>query len=393
MVESDWRILVRDATRTVTGEIDDEIDLDVQIRHLDSGAWKLVLDAGSQSAELLDEGEGILFVVDGDVRLSGPKRPQKTEVTESDGGRGQITVTGVSDAASPRRAIWPAYDSEITSGGDTQPAAHEILSGPAETVIRTIVDRNAGPSALFGRAQDGLVLTTDQGRGSDVTAKLRMDDLHEAVHGLAETGGIGWDIIQRTGADLELVFYEPADLTDTARFSVDLGNVADYSYELTPPEVTDVIVAIGGQATDRVFYRFTRRDALWPHLVLEEMIDQRQVDPDADPMDDDYVDPDVAAEQAAEERLEDGRGQASVAFTPIDTDLLAVGRDYDRGDRVTFETELGPVTDVIRELRYTRNASDGQTITPSIGEEQERPAIYKRVSRLRRDVNHLQARR
>ncbi|WP_165498519.1 siphovirus ReqiPepy6 Gp37-like family protein [Streptomonospora litoralis] len=392
MAETEWRILVRDENRTIIGEIDDEQSLDVRVRHLDAGAWTVTVDAGSASADLLQAGEGILFVVDGAIKLSGPKRPDSTEVTEEDGGRGQLTVSGVSDAATIARVIWPAYDEPITTSGTTQSSAYAVHSGAAETVIRTLVDRQAGPSALADRRQDGLVLTTDQGRGSTVTTKLRMDALLETVHGLAESGGIGWDIIQ-SGSDLELVFYEPADLAAIARFAVDLGNVTSYSYELTPPEVTDVIVGIGGEDVNRVFYRFQQRDALWPHLIVEEFADQRQVDPSASPGDDDYVDPDEAAGQAATERLEEGRGTASVSFSPIDTEQLVAGRDYDRGDVVTFETEVGPVEDTIREMRYTRDTDNGQLITPSIGEEQERPAIYRRVSGLRRDVNQLQTRR
>lgn len=391
MPETDWRVLVRDETRTIIGEIDDEQELEVNVRHLEAGAWKVVLDASSASAELLEVGEGILFEVDGTIRLSGPKRPHTTEVSEEDGGRGTITFNGESDSAI-RRVIWPAYDELITSSGTTQSSAYVVLSGAAETVIRTLVDRQAGPSALSERRQDGLVLSTDQGRGSTVTTKTRFEDLRETIHGLAEAGGIGWDIIQ-SGSDLELVFYEPADLSETARFSVDLGNVTSYTYELTPPEVTDVIVGIGGEDTSRIFYRFAERDQLWPHLIREELIDQRQVDPTASPGDDDYVDPDEAAEQAATERLEEGRGVASVKFEPIDTERLAAGRDYDRGDTVTFETELGPITDIIREMTYTRTPDDGMLITPSIGEEQERPSIYKRVARVRRDVNQLQGRR
>lgn len=392
MVTVEWRLLVRDAQRRIIGEIDDEEELDVRVRHLDVGAWTVTVDASSASAALMQSGEGILFEVGGTVRLSGPTRESDTEHSAEQGGRGLSTYGGVSDAAAIKRTIWPVYNSEITEAGSTQAAAHAVVSGAAETIIRTIIDRNAGPSAMFDRAQPGLALAADSQRGSQLTRQFRFSDLHEALYGVAEAGGIGWDIIQ-TGEDLQLVFYQPADLTATARFGIGLGNVASYSYQLTPPQVTDMIIGIGGEGTDRRFYRHVRRDELWPGLILEEFADRRDVDPDADPQDENYVDPDQAAQETADERFEEARGLASVSFDPIDTDLLAVGRDYDRGDQVTFETELGPVTDVIREIHYSRTATQGQVITPSIGQEQETPAIYRRVRQIRRDVNHLQTRR
>ena len=392
---SHWQILVRAEDRQIIGEIDDELELDVRVRHLALGAWTLRVDASSRAAELLAAGSGIVFAVDGVVRLSGPVRQSSTEVDQEDGGRGVLTVSGVSDAAGVRRVIWPDYTSLIPDTGTTQSVAYQVLSGPAETVIRTIVDRSAGPSALEERRMPGLVLGTDQGRGATVTSQARMDDLHEHCYALAEVGGVGWDILQTSSSgDLELVFYEPRDLTSTARFGADLGNVASYSYQLTPPEVTDVIVGVGGEGVDRVFFRFTSRDPLWPDLVIEEFADRRDVDPDADPMDPDYVDPAEAAAQAAAERFAETAGKASVQFSPIDTNHLRAATDYDRGDLVTFEIEeLGPIVDVIREMRYQRTPDAGQVITPSVGEEQERPAIYRRVQELRRDVNRLQASR
>src|SRR5690606_26715049 len=177
------------------------------------------------------------------------------------------------------------------------------------------------------------------------------------------------------------------------RFGMGLGNLASYSYSLTPPEVTDIVVGIGGEGRQRVFYRFLRRDPLWPGLVREEFVDRRDVNPDAQPSDDDYVAPEAAALASADERFAEAGGKASVTFVPIDTDAVRWGRDYWLGDVVTAETEIGPVTDVIREVRYTRSAEDGQRIEPAIGEPQDTPAIYRRVARLRRAVDQRHTRR
>src|SRR5690606_11111872 len=143
------------------------------------------------------------------------------------------------------------------------------------------------------------------------------------------------------------------------------GNLAEYTYSLTPPEGTDVVVGVGGEGQARVFYRFLRRDPLWPGLAREEFGDRRDGDPALSPGDDGSVLPEATALASAAERAAEAGGKASVESAPIDTDALAWGRDYWLGDVVTGETEIGPVTDVIREVRYTRSAEDGQRIEPA----------------------------
>lgn len=232
--------------------------------------------------------------------------------------------------------------------------------------MRTLVDVNAGPSAREERQVPGLVVPASQGRGPVIESKTRFDNLLDVLWGIGSVAGLGVRVVQQ-GTDLLLDVYEPVDRSDEVRFGVELGTLASYSYSLTPPEVTDIVVGIGGEGRQRVFYRFLRRDPLWPGLVREEFVDRRDVNPDAQPSDDDYVDPEAAALASADERFAEAGGKASVTFEPIETDAVRWGRDYWLGDVVTAETEIGPVTDVIREVRYTRSAEDGQRIEPRSG--------------------------
>ncbi|GAA4911221.1 siphovirus ReqiPepy6 Gp37-like family protein [Streptomonospora salina] len=391
-MEEEWSLLVRDTDLSLMGLVEEDTALEAVERHLELGAWKVTVPADSPSAELLRAGAGILLLDgDGNTLLSGPRRPLERD---ADGEDDTLTINGVTDtAAALARTCWPDPATLIPGGsGATQADAHFITSGPAETVMRTLIDVNAGPSALAERRTPNLVLPATQGRGASVTAKVRFDVLLESLWGIAETAGLGFRVIQR-GADLVWEVYETTDRAAEVRFSTGLGTLGSYTYKVTPPEVTDAVVGIGGEDTSRRFYRFTRRDPLWPGLVVEEFLDQRNVDPAADPADDDYVDPDEAAAQAADERLTEGAGKASVEFEPIATDAIRWGRDYWLGDTVTAETEIGDVTDVIREVTYTRSPDEGPRIIPSIGDAQDSPAIYKRVGQLRRDVNRLQTRR
>ncbi|MFC9084889.1 Gp37-like protein [Nocardiopsis dassonvillei] len=77
----------------------------------------------------------------------------------------------------------------------------------------------------------------------------------------------------------------------------------------------------------------------------------------------------------------------------IDTDAVAYWRDYDLGDIVTAEIDLGEITDILREVTLTRTPDMGEQVVPSIGDPPDQPEIYRRVARLSRDVGQLKTRR
>ncbi|WP_435112016.1 siphovirus ReqiPepy6 Gp37-like family protein [Nocardiopsis synnemataformans] len=390
MSTDEWMLLVRNADLSLAGMIEDETELEATERHLALGAWKVSVPAGSPSADLLLGGAGILLVDSGgEVLMSGPARPTERS---ADGDTDTITVTGVSDTAELARLCWPRPTQDIPSSGATQDDAHFVTSGPAETVMRTLIDVNAGPAARVERRLANLSLPASLGRGPVLESQTRFDVLLDALWGIGELGGLGFRVVQR-GTSLVWEPYVPVDRSAEVRFSTGLGTLGSYSYSLTPPEVTDIVVGVGGEGQQRRFYRFAQRDPLWPGLVREEFIDRRDVDPAASPADENYVDPTAAAQQSADERFAEAGGKASVTFEPIDTDAIRWGRDYALGDVVVAETEIGDVADIIREVKYTRTPDAGPRVEPSIGDAQDQPAIYKRVARLRRDVDSLQNRR
>lgn len=391
---ADWQLWVRDQDREWLGVIDDELSFTATPRHLALGAWTVTVQAGTPSADLLLEGAGVVLLDgDGRVIMSGPKRP--LDRANDAGPEGDtLTVSGVDDTAVLARIVYPSPGTAITTTGVTHPAEYWTHTGPGETVVRELINTQAGPDALPDRQVPGLVVPPSQGRGHTLTTQLRLDTLLDAAWSIANTAGLGFHVVQdEETTDLHLKFYEPRDLSDQVRFGVHLGNLAGYSYKATPPEVTDVIVAAGGEGVARRFYHHSRRDPLWPDVVVEETIDARDLSLEPGEGEEDWVPPEVGAEQRALERLEAGAAKASVEFTPVDTDALVYGADYHLGDVVTAEIDIGSVTDVIREVTYARTPSEGETVTPAIGEPQDQPQIYKRVAQLRRDVDQLQNRR
>ncbi|WP_160051299.1 hypothetical protein [Nocardiopsis sp. FR26] len=393
----EWTIRVRDANREMIGEIDDEQELEIRDRHLGHGAWKIVADADTDSAALLEEGDGIVFEINGQTVFSGPITRHVAEVSDDEAGTDRpdgaetVTFTGISDTSAFRRIIYPDPTRAITTAGVKHPVDRTTLRGPAETVIGTLIDQQAGPSALPTRRHPGLVIPTSQGRGPHITSSERFTDLHEHAFALGAGANLGWRVIQ-DGTDLVFGVYQPQDLTDQMGFSVELGNVDTYTYELTPPEVTHLIIGAGGQGKDRLLFQYTQPSPLWPGLVIEEFKDSRDLKQAPDgPDDTEWVDPAVASAQQAEERFAEAAAQQTVAFDLLPTEGLVWGTDVGLGDRVNFDTPRGVVVDLIREVVYHRTPTDGQRITPIVGDEIHMPATYRALRRLRREVARLAA--
>jgi hypothetical protein len=393
----EWVIRVRNADRNMIGEIDDEQELEIRDRHLSHGAWKIVVDADTESAALLEEGDGIVFEVNGRTVFSGPTTRMVAEVTDDNAGTDRpdgaetTTFTGISDTSAFRRIIYPRYTTPITSTGVKHTVDRTKITGPAETVIGTLIDQQAGASALVSRRHPGLIIPTSQSRGPTITSAERFTDLHEHTFALAAGAGMGWRVLQH-GTALEFGVYEPRDLTQEMGFSVELGNVDTYTYELTPPEVTHLIIGAGGEGRDRLLFQYAQPSPLWPGLVIEEFRDSRDLaQAPSGPDDTEWVDPAVASAQQAEERFAEAAAQQTVAFDLLPTEGLVWGTDVDLGDRVNFDTPRGTITDLIREVVYTRTPADGQRITPIVGDEIHMPRTYRALRRLRREVARLAA--
>lgn len=385
-MSGDWQVLVRDADRRLIGEISAEHSLEIVDRHLAVGSWSITVDAGSRDARLLRDGTGIVFLRDGAVAFSGPTRLVERVHNADEGGHGTLTASGTCDLAWLSRLVWPQPTVDVTPAGTTfATVSYRLGPGRAETVLRTLADQHAGAGApVASRRVPGLVLApVDQQQGLDVSVSSRFDSLLETMFDTAARGRVGFDVRQRGDRALELSVYPERDRTAHARFSIELGNLRSYQYTINPPEATFVMVADDGEKTARRYWGFDRPDELWPGMRIEEFLDGADLEGDAQ----------TKAQAAADARLKEARGMASVTFEPIDTEAVVLGRDYRKGDTVCVEVDGIAYTDVVREIRYTRSADEGQVVTPVIGQDEESPRIYRRLARLQRKVHSLETRR
>ncbi len=339
-------IETRDRALRRTGLVEDFRKLETPLRFNRTSTWALELDANSDAVPLLTRDAGIVVERDGRTLLSGPVTGIERT---SQAGRRTVVVSGVDDTSwLEARLALPTPSPPYTVDYDDRTAA-------AETVLRHFVDRNLGPGAAAARRLPYLTLPADLGRGSSVRGRGRFHTLLELLQPLALSGGdLGFRIAQ-VGAALEFQVYVPADRTATAVFSEEFGNLAGYAYKWTRPSANYVYVGGQGEGTARTIVEGPDQPSIDAYGRVELLKDRRDVDTVA------------TLEQARGETLTEGQAATALSISPIDTDAVTFGRDYNLGDRVTVVVEGEPIRDVVREVVLTLTPDRGEEFTPVVG--------------------------
>lgn len=373
------QVIARDAALNRLGVIP-FTGLQLVLRHLGVSSWQLQINADHPKASLLTAGGGIIVEDDTGTVLSGPCRIFGV-ATDDNASGATLTVSGVSDDyLLAARLVYP----DPTQPADNQIAdAYDIRSGVGETVMKGLVDDNTGPSAILAR-RSGLTIEVDNTRGATVSSSARFDNLLDVLSTLGSAAGLGFQTVQ-VGSAIVFDVYEPADLTTTARFSTELGNLRGYSYELDAPNATRVIVAGQGEGTARTFIERsdTTAEADWSTRV-EVFQDRRDTD-------------DLPTlQQAGDETLADQGPATKLALSPVDTPRMRFREHYNRGDKVTVEIPGGTITDVVTQINL--QIDDGGTqVVPVVGDNSGggpgTPRIFQQVSDLARRVGLLEQRR
>ncbi|MEW2580124.1 siphovirus ReqiPepy6 Gp37-like family protein [Streptomyces syringium] len=378
------------------GQIDSYTSLDVIVRHLDVGAWTLVLPADHPHARLFTAGgHGVMIWSDDapEPLLTGPVTGIRHDWSNNGG---TLTFSGVCDNATlAARLALPDPTRAPDTGNGRYGVDHWTATGPAGDIITALVAANAGPTALPERRVRGLETGPPTGLGHTTTVAYRFDTLLSAVQTLATTSALSVRITQPDPATprLALQIGTARDLRGLVRFSPELGNLSAYSYQLTAPRTTRAIVAAQGQGKDRFFWQWSTPDAEteWSRSA-ETFIDQRDT---AIPARLDETDPQFQSlHTSAASTLQQGGQQAELSLSPVDTEQCRYGRDYRTGDTVTVTTTAG--TDLaypVREVHLTDTA-ETSSVQATVGTEAatQTPTLYAQVRRLWHAVHQLNTR-
>lgn len=253
---------------------------------------------------------------------------------------------------------WPIvfYDLGVSGFNINQ---YDSESGPAETVIKTYANFNAGPGAITARQVPHLTIEADAAQGSNVTYNARFDNLLQmdmggALQVLATAGGVGMKVIQLPGS-LDFQVYVPT-VAPKGKFSVDLGNLGSFEYINDFQSMSNyVVVAGGGEGTSRSFYQTGDAASIATYGRCEQFNNGGT-----------STDKSQLAMQAGSS-LASTANKLTFNAEFYETDGIQYVRDFNLGDTVSVTIDGVTLTDIMREVSITLDAANGETLRIGIG--------------------------
>lgn len=278
------------------------------------------------------------------------------------------------------------YDIGISRFGT---GAYDTQSGVAETVIRHYVDVN-GVSATtsdlksLSRVVSGLSLAANGGHGSAVTGNARFTPqvtkdgtglLQQLA--LASSPALGFTVTQ-SGTSLVFSVYVPNDKTGSIIFSEELGNLADFTYEVQAPDIDSggnvTIVGGGGEGVARVIVERADTTSVTNWGRAEMFSDARDTSDI------------LTLQQRGDTDLAQAAETISFSAVLAPTESMVYGRDFGLGDTVTVVVDGVAFQDIVREVDISLTTDGAETVTPAVGtpvNASPKDALAKLAARLR----------
>lgn len=383
-----FQVTVYDQDFQRVGTVGAPRELDVVVRRNAAGSAVFTLDADHRRVpDLMDEGARCVIT----YRHAADAAPRfliSGYVHERAGGGGGAdavrSFTLVDDWSLLLGVLgWPNPGGTLAQQGAN--GAYRRVTGPAETVVKTLIAENVSRLGL------PVTVAPDQGRGASVDVQVRMHPLVDRLFPAVDQAGVVVEVRQ-DGAGLVVDVREPATYPHTLTEAS--GVIVDGSFSLTPPTATRAVVGGGGEGVDRVFRGVidtARETAEWGSVshpyVRERFVDARDVEP---------TDGDAAArlDARAEEAIAEGAPRSSLKVELAETRAFRFGKTVDVGDVAAVQLTGAPVlTDAVREVQLKWSTSDGVEVTPRIGEwnDSATDQVIKLVARALRGVRNLEA--
>ncbi len=369
---------VRDGDLNRVGQLSgvDLVGSQFVLRHNEIGTWTVVLHASSPMADLLrTPGFGLVVSTDNGVVLSGPTTGAQLAQSE-DNPDGTWTITGVDDSVILDDRL--AYPDPTVADVTAQDEAYDIREAAAETVLKEYLDANvvSGPTV---RQVAGLTFAADLGRGPTVYGRARFDTLQSLFFGLAQTGGLGFEIKQ-VGSGLVFEVYEPVDRSDLIAFDIENGRLSSTDYSFQAPTLTRAIVGGAGEQEERLFFegtlaQSTDAEVLWGRRI-ERFVDSRSTQESAD-----------FTQVATEALVDEGKTRVALTVTPTDRATMLFGRDWGLGDTIAVTVRDVTTTAVVYTVALSVQ-SDGVYLAAEVG----RPTAVSYEQELQK-VSLLQSKR
>jgi hypothetical protein len=356
-------ILITDETLQAVGDpITDWESLDVTIKWNEPGSGVFNAPAHPEIVSQLAPGRRVVIMrylnngvgYVGSLLIAGPVEDWLVERADDgeNSGVGKLTVNFADDLAKVvARLAYP--DPALTP--DNQVTDSWTFVGNAEIALRTLVDVNAGPSALAPRRVPQLVLGAVAGVGSSVTVGAdRMQPIGDVMRQIADVGGgLGFGTSQ-SGTTVTFNVFAPVDRSGSVRFAFDLANLKYVSFETSAPKATTVVVGGQGEGADRFVTERNNTDdeTSWGRyeLLVSRPGSSGTLNDDGDH---------ALGENAATTRV-----TSNVADTPDQR----FGLHYGIGDYVAIETVPGQqIVDQVLIVHLQAWPTSGEVVQATIG--------------------------
>ncbi|MFJ8930593.1 hypothetical protein ACIRLA_28795 [Streptomyces sp. NPDC102364] len=421
-----YRVEVFDKNLNRVGEIDEWLSLDFTVRLYQEGSWQLLIKAGTPQSELIEKGGGIAIWQDGVSKpvLSGQVATyQKYWTKLQHTGPGSLYIAGkCHNTLAYRRLAFPDPTKSVTN--QYQASATRLVKSTTSraTTVYNELNKALGPGALTNRRISGLNISVPNLTIPGVADSLRMDVIGAKMEEWLADAAVAYRFIYNPQTQkIDLDIFKPRDISKEVRFATELGNLREFIWTLSAPDITRAIVGCGGEGKERYFYQKIDSDseAEWG-LQTEVFVDRADIPLKTgkngaatlvttiqeDGLEDIGLDPDgnewtqkladakkalqaaidkgqenydveydavkyatdeakpVAVtyymgviEDAADTALEQGEKSGNFQIYPIDTDTCQFGRDYYVGDKITVSVDGTEYVDVVREV--TVSVDDG----------------------------------
>lgn len=373
MVSSRLKIDVYDGSFNWRGRVGAPVSFVATPRHNQQSTAALTVGKRDpRAADLLAEGARVVATLDDVHFIGGPvDRVQGSGPAES----ATITVQITDDFCLLQDMLaWPVPTAALTA----QTVEYRTITGPAETVMKTVVQENATRLGI------PLTCATNLARGATITSTFRFHPIADRLLADFDAAGVGVTIRQ-VGAGFVLDCYTPRVyprvLTESSRV------VQSYDWDRAVFDASRVIVGGKGEGTARVFRQRvnTTLETTWKRKK-EAFIDSTDVDTSADL---------------------DAKGDAHLADSGVATGLSVVlsenksfrynpagGAGVRVGDKITMEVGLPTtITDILREATLSFTPDRGLFITPTIGQSRSaQDQVARALHGLARSVRDLKRR-
>ncbi|MFT2017723.1 Gp37-like protein [Streptomyces sp. 796.1] len=258
---------VQQGERRIIGEVDTWIKLDFTIRFNQAGTWQLLVKSGTAQEDLLKPGRGVVIYQDGvpepvfSGQIDAFERYWTTDQHTAAGSvfvggkcdndllYGTLAFPGVSGTGVEHMAVLPV--AQQYKGSDTR-----VIGGPVGQVLWNEADMAFGSRALPDRKAGGLAVGPNAPLGPAVSGSLRFDNLGTQAEEWLKDKRVGYRFVwSHQTKQVELRLYECRDRSAEVRFSPDIGNLKQYTWQLKAPAATRAIVACQGEGKERYLWQ------------------------------------------------------------------------------------------------------------------------------------------